>query len=407
MDNSTFNNNVPNNNAPTFNNNAPLAPMWAKNVLDKPLEWFYPNVFVRGELNGVQGIPGDGKTWLMCELAAQTSVGGIVQGVLYEKDTAKLPKGKVLYLSGDDAPERLKERLYSRGADLSKIAFAPEGTLPQIGSVEIADLFEQINPALCIIDTLQHFINGASANDMSAITTALQPLQCIARRHNTAVVVVMHVSKFAAQGNGGDSTSFSIGSYAIAGIFRTLWTLGRLKDEKGKPSLCRALCVSKNNYAEFDPPALLFELRDGFHWKGVDPDITAEGLYSKKKNKGRPAEKRDSVKDEILALFSESEPILSAELERKVCEATGCHPKTFASAKKDLGIESFQSGRQWYCSLPGQRIKNSQRIINSEAGKACQEIENAQRIINSKTDKPAQEIENAQKIINSETGETP
>ena len=351
------------------NNSVQIAPMWAVGVPDRPLEWFYPNVFVRGELNGVQGIPGDGKTWLMCELAAQTSIGGIVQGTLDENDIAELPQGNVLYLSGDDAPERLKERLVSRGADLSKIAFAPEVTLPQIGSPEMADLFTQIRPTLCIIDTLQHFIGGSSANDMSAITMALQPLQYLARFYNTAVVVVMHISKFAAQGNGGDSTSFSIGSYAIAGIFRTLWTLGRLKDESGKPSAQRALCVSKNNYVESDPPALLFELRDGFHWDGVNADLTAEDLYDKKKNKGRPAEKRDTVKAEIQRLLESGEPMLSAELEQKVCEATGCAARTVTTAKKELGVESYQSGRQWFCVLPSQSAENVQIAINNESDK--------------------------------------
>jgi hypothetical protein len=341
-------------------NTAPIVPMWAVGVPDKPLEWFYPNVFVRGELTGVQGIPGDGKTWLMCELAAQTSAGGVVQGTLDESDVAELPQGNVLYLSGDDALERLKERLISRGADLSKIAFAPEGSLPQIGSPEMVALFEQIHPALCIIDTLQHFINGASCNDMSAITVVLQPLQLLARRYNAAVIVIMHISKFAAQGNGGDSTSFSIGSYVIAGIFRTLWTLGRLKEESGKPAATRALCVSKNNYAEFDPPALLFELRDGFHWSGVDFNLIAEDLYNKKKNKGRPAEKRDSVKAEILRLLDGGAPVPSIELERKVIDATGCHAQTVKAAKKDLGVESYRSGQKWYSRLPVQSTQNSQ-----------------------------------------------
>jgi predicted ATP-dependent serine protease len=183
-----------------------IAPVWAATVPDKPLEWFYPSVFVRGELNGIQGIPGDGKTWLMCELAAQTSVGGIVQGIIDESDIAELPCGNVLYLSGDDAPERLKDRLVSRGADLSKIAFAPEGSLPQIGSSELDGLFAKIWPTLCIIDTLQHFVGKASVNDMTAITGALQPLQTLARQYNTAVVTVMHISKYTASGNAGDST---------------------------------------------------------------------------------------------------------------------------------------------------------------------------------------------------------
>ncbi|MCL1821090.1 MAG: helicase RepA family protein [Oscillospiraceae bacterium] len=331
-----------------------IAPVWAVSVPDKPLDWFYPNVFVRGELNGIQGMPGDGKTWLMCEISAQTSVGGIVQGVVDENDCAELPCGNVLYLPGDDAPERIKERLISRGADLSKVAFAPDGTLPQIGSPELEQLFEQIQPTLCVIDTLQHFCGKASASDMTAITTALQPLQTLARKYNTAVVVIMHVSKHAATGNSGDSTSYAIGSYAIAGIYRTLWTLGRLKEHDGKPSPTRALCQSKNNYAEFDPPALLFELRDGFRWMGVDADLTAEDLYNKKKPKGRPAEKKDGVKSETLRLLESGEPIPSAELEAVVCAATGCHVNTLAAVKKELGVESYQSGRQWFSRLPGQ-----------------------------------------------------
>jgi hypothetical protein len=76
---------------------APIAPSWAVDVPNKPREWFYPNVFVKGELNSLQGIPGDGKIWPMCELAAQTSIGGLVQGVRDENDTAELPCGNVMY----------------------------------------------------------------------------------------------------------------------------------------------------------------------------------------------------------------------------------------------------------------------------------------------------------------------
>jgi len=221
-------------------------------------------------------------------------------------------------------------------------------------------LVEQIKPMLYVIDTLQHFVGKASAGDMTRITSALQPLQTLARRHNTAVVVIMHISKNAAQGNGGDSSAYAIGSYAIAGIFRTLWTLGRLKESDGKPSPIRALCQSKNNYAEFDPPALLFELRDGFRWAGVDADLSAEDLYDKKKrSRGRPADKRDAVKDEVLRLLGSGEAMPSLELEDKVCTVTDCHFNTLAAVKKELDVESYQSGRQWFSRLPDQNTENA------------------------------------------------
>ena len=160
---------------------------------------------------------------------------------------------------------------------------------------------------------------------------------------------------------------YSIGSYAIAGIFRTLWTLGRLKEPDGKPSPLRGLCQSKNNYAEFDPPALLLELRDGFRWVGVDADLTAEDLYNKsKRQRGRPADKKDAVKSELLRLLDGGEPVLSVELEAEVCNITGCHANTVAVVKKDLGVECYQSGRQWYSILPGQNTENAQVTIRTE-----------------------------------------
>jgi hypothetical protein len=346
---------------------SPITPLLAADVKDRPTEWFYPNVFVRGELNGIQGIPGDGKTWLMCELAAKTSVGGEVQGIEGNDDTIRLPIGKVLYLSGDDSPERLKERLVLQGANLTEIAFPPEGMLPQIGSKELVDLFTQIHPVLCIVDTLQHFINGVSMNDLAAITRALQPIQALARQFNTAIVSIMHVSKFAASGNAGDSSSFAIGSYAIVGLFRSLWTLGRLKDEHGKSSATRALCFSKSNYAEIDPPALLFELRNGFHWVGVDFDLLAEDLYTRSRLRGRPAEKRDLVKAEIFRVLGGGEAVLSSLLEEEVCKTTGCHFQTIKTAKKELGVLARKIGNEWYSVIPGKSTINIKSIKNTES----------------------------------------
>jgi hypothetical protein len=93
---------------------------------------------------------------------------------------------------------------------------------------------------------------------------------------------------------------------------------------------------------------------------GVDTSLIAEDLFNKKKNKGRPAEKRDFVKDEIQRLLVNGEPMSSAELESEICKLTGCHSNTLAAAKKELGVESYQSGRQWFSVLRSQNTVNSQ-----------------------------------------------
>ncbi|MDR1329147.1 MAG: hypothetical protein LBK23_06065 [Oscillospiraceae bacterium] len=60
-------------------------------------------------------------------------------------------------------------------------------------------------------------------------------MQTLARHYNTAIITIMHISKHAVQGNGGDSTGYAIGSY---------------------------------------------ELRDGFRWVGVDENISQRNHYS-------------------------------------------------------------------------------------------------------------------------------
>jgi hypothetical protein len=63
-------------------------------------------------------------------------------------------------------------------------------------------------------------------------------------------------------------------------------------------------------------------------------------LFNKsKKQRGRPAEKKDVVKSEILRLLGGGETVPSAEMESAVCAATGCHPGTIAAARKELGVE--------------------------------------------------------------------
>jgi hypothetical protein len=133
------------------------------------------------------------------------------------------------------------------------------------------------------------------------------------------------------------------------------------------------LCFSKSNYAEIDPPALLFELRDGFHWVGVDFDLLAEDLYCRAKLRGRPAEKRDLVKAEILRVLGSGEAVLSSVLEEEVCKATGCSQRTFKSAKDELGVFSFQSDRKWYSKIQSQSAiitqsaKNTQLALTDES----------------------------------------
>ena len=296
----------------------------AADVVTKDVRWLWKHVFVQGGLNSIQGMAGIGKTFLLCAISAAVSTGGSVQSV--DDGMEKIPRGNVLYLSGDDdASTTLVPRMKNFHVDLNRVFFAPENMLPAIGSVEMEQLFEEHRPTLVILDTLQHFIHGKTdSNSANGITSALQPLKVLAEKYDSAVVVIQHISKMSAGGNGGSSVNFGIGSAAINGLFRSVWTLGRFKDRVTKEVTdIRAIAPSKTNLVVGDPPSITFELsKNGFMWAGTDNTITAEELYeAQKKPMGRPSDLGERVKDTIYNLLSDG-ALQSKVLEAKVLDAT-------------------------------------------------------------------------------------
>ena len=332
----------------------PLIPLRASDVTVKPVSWLWDDVLVAGALNSIQGIAGVGKTFLLCAVAAAVSCGGYVQGASGKME--RLKQGRVLLLTGDDdVSTTIVPRLIEFGAELSGIHFLPEGALPPIGSDGFAQLAECARPDLLIVDTLQHFLPPkVDLNSANATTNALQPLKLLAERYSCAVVVIQHISKTSASGNGGHSVNFGIGSGAVNGLFRSVWTLGRLRDDDGRPSAIRALAPSKTNLVAGDLPAILFELTQerGFRWVGIDHELTAEMLYDPLKKRVRISLARQEAENFLLSILADGDK-LSVLIKQEAREA-GISIETLNDAKKHIGVESYQKARSWYWTLHPQ-----------------------------------------------------
>ncbi|GHV32727.1 hypothetical protein FACS18949_04570 [Clostridia bacterium] len=333
-----------------------LKTLCAADVEVKAVSWLWRDVFVQGALNSIQGIAGIGKTFLLCAVSAAVSNGGGVQSA--NGNTERLQCGKVLYLSGDDDPATtIVPRLNAFNANLDNIHFAPQDALPPIGSAELEQLFAAATPTLAIVDTLQHFLPAKTdLNSANSTTVALQPLKVLAEKYNCSVVVIQHISKISASGNGGYSVNFGIGSAAVNGLFRSVWTLGRLKDDDGKASITRALSPSKTNLVAGDPPSILFDLslESGFQWAGIDGDITAEQLYSPEKKPAHRPNDRVERAEEVIRdiLCAATEPIRVTDLQQQVIDTVGCSERTYKTARKKAGVISSKAGDVWYASLP-------------------------------------------------------
>ena len=306
-----------------------LTGLCAANVIIKPVTWLWKDIFVQAALNSIQGIAGIGKTFLLCAISAAVSSGGNVQSV--NGNLEKLVQGNVLYLTGDDdISTTLVPRMNYFTADLNKIYFAPDNVLPCIGSPQLEFLFDMHKPSLAIIDTLQHFIpERTELNSANSTTVALQPLKILAEKYNCSVVVIQHINKISASGNGGFSVNFGIGSSAVNALFRSVWTLGRVKGEDGKPTGVRALAPSKANLVAGDPPSVLFELTaaSNFQWAGIDSSITAEQLYDTQRKRASGGESAlDEAKEFLLDVLKDgkqpSKEIISMSKQYGISEMT-------------------------------------------------------------------------------------
>jgi RecA-family ATPase len=212
-------------------------------------------------------------------------------------------------------------------------------------------MFEEYKPRLVIFDTLQHALPAdVNINSANEVTSALKSIKALAEKYNTCVLFIQHVSKSSTNNNnGGHSVYFGIGSAAVNGLFRSVWTLGRVKDDSGKYTDIRGVAPSKTNLVAGDPQSVLFSLtrNEGFKWEGLDADLTAETLVvAAKRAANRPPDKNIAAQDYIIkALSNGAKP--SHELKEETMNAVGCCERTYENARRAVGgvDELFDDGK--------------------------------------------------------------
>jgi RecA-family ATPase len=326
----------------------------ADKVVTRSVPWLIKDFLVRGALNGVQGLQGDGKSWLLSCLASQIADGGLwVNGC---GELERIEQGRVLLLNFDDSVEyTIVNRLIDCGCkhlENIPIVGAEKGAGLTFNDKRLERLFEEVKPDLAIFDTLQHFIGGVDMHRANEINAALCDLQTLAARYNTAVVLVEHISKQAANGNAGRAVNWALGSAAIAGLMRTVWTVGELQGGEYEAGT-RAIFCSKANLIANKPPARLFQIRSelgGILWCGVDYDVTERDLIAVNR-RGRPDDKREQAKEIILnTLQANGGRMCTSDFEGLI-KADGVNWSMFRRVKNDLNIVEERDGNTHFVKL--------------------------------------------------------
>lgn len=318
-------------------------------VAPSPIEWLWEPYLARGKLAVLDGDPGVGKSFLALDLAARLSRGGpLPDGTSLGRPCA------TLFLGGeDDVARTLRPRAAAAGADLARLVFlVPRGlALPRLPD-HLPALEEAIRAhkiGFVVIDPLAAFVSpGPSGGRDRPVRWTLDGLAELAARHGCAVLLVRHLTK-----SGGLRWLYrGLGSI---GVVRTIPTGLLVARHPSDPEL-RVLARTKP--ADGPPaPSLGFRLWPGggcqprLHWLGP-VGLTAEELYTTREPESqRPRERAaEWLRRELAGGARRAAELITG------AAAAGITRRTLKRAKKDLGVESEQVGKdgttEWLWSDP-------------------------------------------------------
>ena len=131
---------------------------------------------MRGSAVLLGGEPGIGKSTLLLQLCA-----------------ASEPKGKILYVSGEESPTQLRLRAERLGAVRESIEVLATGNLDSIRGV-----LDAARPSLVVVDSIQTLHSeeaGSVPGTANQIKFCAQELVGWAKEHDAALILVAHVTK--------------------------------------------------------------------------------------------------------------------------------------------------------------------------------------------------------------------
>lgn len=146
-------------------------------IKDKQLNQVLGGGFVRGSVNLLAGEPGIGKSTLLMQISSQMAQS----------------KYSVLYVSGEESEHQVASRAARLGANVEGLDLV-SATIAD----DIAHIIMQGKYDLVVIDSIQTMTMrdiASAAGNVSQITNSTQTFTAAAKKSNTALVVVGHVTK--------------------------------------------------------------------------------------------------------------------------------------------------------------------------------------------------------------------
>jgi hypothetical protein len=321
------------------------------------VSWLWEPYLARGKLAILDGDPGTGKSFFVCDLAARLSRGG----PLPDGQALPRPIASLLLNAEDNVQDTVWHRLEAAGADKAKVVSlnglgagydTPFTQFPRDLDVLYRVIREHQIGFVSIDPMMAFFPPEVQANNDQCIRQALTPLADLAAQTGACVMLTRHLNKA-----GGPRAIYrGSGSIGIIGAIRTGLFLAVHPEERDK----RLLAMSKTNIGVMGP-SLEFRLKEvepvgtAVEWLG-ESDYSANDLCAPPREAKPPRAREEAVA--WLQEFLAGGPRKATEVFEAGKQA-GHSARTLERAKEAVGATSekvTRGGRsEWYWAIPGQR----------------------------------------------------
>jgi hypothetical protein len=203
------------------------------NIKPRRVDWLWPGRIPRGMLSVCDGDPGNGKSTIMCDLAARVSRGWAMPDE--PADGPVRPPAGVLLLNAEDDPEcTIRPRLDAAGADVRRVHILTgirvgdeEDERPPVLPCDLTFIEAFIRDrevALVIVDPLMAFLDAQiDAHKDSDVRRCMHRMALVGQKTGAAMQVIRHLNKLI----GGPALYRGGGSIGISGACRSALMVGK------------------------------------------------------------------------------------------------------------------------------------------------------------------------------------
>ena len=334
-------------------------------VREEETEWVIPYWIPKGGITLLVGDGGVGKTNGWCYLVSKISGGlptmlddpdherkfapGLAAVINYtDKTIWELgPNRTCLYFSKEDSTaRRLKKAFDLYGGDTENIHTIDIEHLQGLhyASAELAELIEELRPAICVFDPIQAFYpRGASMTSRQQSREALDHLIRLGQEYNTAFLLICHTNKRKTD----DWRERISGSADLPDIARSIIFTGytgfMIEREDGRKFKANFFSNEKNSYAPLQQ-TVLYTIEDGgrLNYAGEsDKDFAGYAFAPSREQKPeRQVTQTELCGERILSLLQENGEMTVKDLDETLL-STGFSAKICRIAKQNLEQKGF------------------------------------------------------------------